>query len=236
MPGNQLFNSSIGISDWRKRVASLGRYLLVTNPTPGTGIAYALQTGFSATANGLLLVQNTNPKGSGVMVALDRLKLIQIAAAPTGTLAMRMEAFAESGLVNLTGNFLARTPVNINTLYSDTNGNADKTGVVVQSFNAGAATVPAQAAGATRKLLGIGALQTGVAVQHDSYVWQFGGADQPDGSAPLAAARATHPAQIVAHMPPITIAPQWSAWLNLWWITAALNVPSFEFELGLSEL
>jgi len=32
------------------------------------------------------------------------------------------------------------------------------------------------------------------------------------------------------------IAPQTSAWINMWWVTQAANVPSYEFCLTYAEL
>jgi hypothetical protein len=37
-------------------------------------------------------------------------------------------------------------------------------------------------------------------------------------------------------MPPVVIAPNTTAIGNLWWVTSAANVPSFEFYMGYAEL
>lgn len=228
MPGTvSIFNGSISISQARQTAAAVGKYFVVTNPTPGTAVAYGLQVTFSATANGLFGIQNNNPS-NGANIQLDYLKLIQTATAPATTLAMRMEVFNETGIVALTGAVATRTPVNINT------GSSQGTNAVVQSFAAGAATVPA--AVGTRRLQSVIALQTGVAVQHDAYVVQFGGGDVVAGTAGLTAARATAPATIVAQAAPIVVAPQTTSWINMWWLTATTNTPSFEFELGYVEI
>lgn len=228
MPGSAaVFSGSISATSQRQNLAGMGKYFVVTNPTAGTAIAYALQTAFSATANGLFAIQNTNP-GNGPNIYLDYLKLVQTATAPTGTLQMRFEVFNETGLVAMTGNVATRTPVGINT------GLAQTTGAVVQSFAAGAATVPA--AVGTRRLQSIVALPTGVTVQHDQFVVQFGGQDVVAGKTGLTAARATDPALYVTQAAPIVIAPNTTSWINMWWVTAAANVPSFEFELGYAEI
>src|SRR5262245_39344894 len=103
-------NGAIGLLPPRQSAAYQGKYFVITNPTPGTAIAYASQTGFSATANGLFAIQNAEPN-NGRSVVLDYLKLKQTATAPTGTLVMNFEIFNETGSVQLTGNVASRTPV-----------------------------------------------------------------------------------------------------------------------------
>lgn len=218
--GPVVLNGSLGILPPRQQSAVLGNYLMATNPTPGTAIAYANQTAFSATANGLFAIAN-NESAGGRTVALDYLKLEQTATAPTGTLAMHFEAFNETGIVTLTGNVATRVPV------SYANQPAPGT-LTVQSFAAGAATVPA--AVGTRRLQSLGILDTGVTVQHDTFLVQFGA--DVIGTAGLTAARATDPADMATTMGPVTVPPQSTTWINMWWVTSATNVPSFEFELG----
>lgn len=213
-------NGAIGTLPPRQYAAGLGNYLVVTNPTPGTAIAYANQTSFSATANGLFSFQNNEPSGGKTFI-LDYIKLEQTAAAPTGTLAMHFEAFNETGLVTLTGNVASRVPVNLANL-------AAPGSLTVQSFAAGAATVPA--AVGTRRLQALAILDTGVAVQHDTYILQAGG--DVIGTAGLTAARATDPADLATVCAPVTAPPQSTTWINMWWVTSATNVPSFEFEVG----
>lgn len=199
----------------------------VGNPTPGTAIAYALKTGFSATANGLFSISNNNPSG-GATISLDRLKLIQTATAPTGTLVMRHELYTETGIVAIGTAAAALTPNNVNPSVSNS------TGAITTFFNAGAGTVPA--AVGTRRLIERGSIASGVTVQYDSFTFDFGGDSIASGKVGLTAARATDPADIVTSCAPVTIAPQTSAWMNLWWITAAANTPSFEFQLTYIEL
>lgn len=221
-----VLNGQVGQLAPDQALAGSGKYYVVTNPTPGTAIAYALQTAFSATANGLFAIQNTDLAG-GTSVYLDYLKLIQTATVPTGCLVMRFEAFNETGSVTLTGNVATRTPVSLG------NGAAPST-VTVQSFAAGAATVPA--AVGTRRLQSIAAINTSAAVVHDQYVIQFGAGDIVGGTAGLTAVRATASATIVGQAAPVVVPPASTTWINMWWVTAAANTPSFEFELGFSVL
>lgn len=228
MPGTvTLINGQTNITSGRQALAAASSYFNVTNPTPGTAIAYALQTAFSATANGLFLIQNKNGVG-GKNIYVDRLKLIQTATAPATTTVMRFESFSETGLVLMTGNVATRTPVTTNGVFPAV------TGALVQSFAAGAATIPA--AVGSRTLIDVGSLQTGVAVLNDEYVVDFGSDGTTDGAPALTAARATDPARFGCQMAAVVIPPQTTSWLNMWWLTAATNTPSFEFSLTYAEL
>lgn len=220
-------NGSVSLLSNRQVLAGLGKYFVVTNPTPGTAIVSANNTSFSATANGLFVISNGNPAG-GANIYLDRLKLLQTATAPTGTLAMHFEAFTEMGIVAGTGNVATRTPVNVNS------GAAAATGATAQSFAAGFITIPAAAG--TRRLVDEGWIQTGVTVIHDQFTIDFG-ADGPTGpKTGLTAARATDAATLNGAMAPVVIAPQTSGWINMWWVTSGANVPSYEFSLSYVEV
>lgn len=225
-------NGTFNTLSSRQYLAGAGNYWQITNPTPGTAIAYANQTSFSATANGMFSIRNTQSAGANSKsIYLDRLKLIQTATAPTGTLVMRFEVFIETGAVAMTTAVATRTPINCNPASTT----LPSTIAVVQSFAAGAATVPAAATGATRTLVDVGSLQCGVQVTHDEYVIDFGADGPATGTAGLTAARATAPARISTQMAPVVIAPNCTAWLNGWVVTGAANVPSFEFALGWTE-
>ena len=217
-------NGNFGLLSQRSLLAGAGNYWVATNPTPGTAIAYSLKTGYSATANGLFSLSNSQPTG-GRSMYLDRLKLIQTATAPTGTLSMRAEVYAETGIRAITTAALAVTPVNVNSSITDAFPGT------CTFFSAGAGTVPA--AVGTRSLVGIGEIATGVTVQYDSFTFDFGNDGPPSGKNGGAAARATDPADQVTTMPPVCIPPGNSVFFNLWWVTQAANTPSFEFSLGI---
>lgn len=224
-----ILNGSVNLLSSRQGMAGSGKYFNVTNPTPGTAIVWANLTAFSATANGLFLVQNNNSTG-GANIYLDRLTLRQTATAPTGTLTLNFDVWNETGLVTGTGNVATRTPVQLLT----GGGTSQTTGAVVQSFAAGAITIPA--AVGTRRLQDIGSIPVGVTVAHDEFVVDFGADGPSAGTAGLTAARATAPARLTTAMAPIVIAPQTTSWINAWWITGAANVPSLEFSLTYVEL
>lgn len=210
----------------RQQLVKAGKMFIATNPTPGTAIAHATLTAFSATANGLFLVQNTNASG-GPNIYLDRILLCQTATAPTGTLVKHFEVYNETGLVAFTGNFAARTPVNLNPSFTNT------TGAVVHSFAAGAGTIAA--AVGTRRLMDVFTLVTGVTVIHDTFIVDFSG-NPTAGKSGATAARATDAAELSVSANPVCITPQTTSWINMWWVTQATNVPSYEFALTYSEI
>lgn len=223
-PVSVVVNGQFGLLSQRQMLASSGNYWNATNPTSGTAIVWATLTGFSATANGLFLVQNTGAK----TIYWDSLWLKQTATAPTGTLSLNFEVFNETGIVTGTGNVATRTPVNMFT------GSASATGAVVQSFAAGAITIPA--AVGTRRLVDIGSIATGVTVAHDTFRVDFG-ADGPGlPRTGLTAARATDPAEMCTTMAPVVVAPNTTSWINAWWVTQAANIPSLEFSLKFVEI
>lgn len=228
MPGPNAFvlNGQVGLLSQRQMLAANGSYFNVTNPTSGTAIVWATLTAFSATANGLFVVQNTGTK----TIYFDSLWLKQTATAPTGTLSLNFEVFNETGLVTGTGNVATRTPVGVNT------GLSQATGAIVQSFAAGAITIPAAASGAVRRLQDIGSITTGVTVAHDTFRIDFG-ADGPGVSKTgLTAARATDPTTLCTTMAPIVVAPNTTSWINAWWVTQAANIPSLEFSFKFIEI
>ncbi len=227
MPTPIIVNGQIGLQTSRATLTAAGKYFAVTNPTPGTPITYSLKTGYSATANGLFSISNSG--NSTTNIQLDRLKLIQVHAAPTGTLIMRGEVYTETGIMAISGAAAALTPVNLNPGYSNAT-----TGATVTFFASGAGTVPT--AVGTRRLVGVMSLATGVAVQYDSYTFDFGADGASPGTVGLTAARATDPADLVSWGPPVTITPGNSAYMNLWWLTAAAQTPDFELELTWSEV
>lgn len=226
MPSPIIVNGQIGLQSSRDILAQAGKMFVVTT-TANTPIAYANKTSFSATANGLWSISNNNAVG-GANIQIDRLKLIETATAPTGTLVMRAEVYNEAAIMAISGAAAAITPINVNSAFSNT------TGAVATFFNAGAGTVPT--AVGTRRLVSVGSLATGVAVQYDSYTFDFGADGPSAGTVGLTAARATDPADLVTWMSPVTIAPGTSAYMNLWWVTSAVNIPSFEFALSYIEL
>lgn len=229
---NVTINGPFGLPTQRQLLAINGSYWTVTNPTPGTAIVGGLLTSFSETANGFMLVRNTAQAG-GKVIVFDRMKMTQTATAPTGTLQMHFETKLETAQVIATGNVSAantRVPVNSRPGMSPTPSSVAS----VQTFAAGQMTIPA--ASGTRSQVDLGFLATGVTVANDEYVVEFGTDASASTKVGLTAARATDPARHVTQMAPLVIDPQCTGWINMWWVTAGANTPSFEFSLSWIEI
>ena len=201
------------------QIAHDGNLWVVNCATPGTAIAYAALTAYSATANGLFVIYNGNAVG-GASVYLKRLELFQTATVATGT-TWSFEVYNETGEVAGTTAVTTLTPIQVNSAKAQT------TDVVVQAFNACAITIPA--AVGTRRLVGQGWIPVGVNVVKDVYALDFGsdGPLAPDRG--LTAARATDTGRLVGQMPSVVIPPQSTSWINLW--GCGSSAPSFEFNL-----
>lgn len=221
-PGAVVLNGQIGFPSSRQMLAAAGKYFTVTNPTIGTPVVGATITAWSATANGLFVIKNSAPTG-GPNIHLDSMTLRLRSTAPTGTLTMQFEVYNETGAVTGTGNVTTRTPIQGNQALAQT------TVATVQAFAAGCITIPA--AVGTRVLQDTATLSTGLGIDGDTYMLQFG----QDGSASQkgggAAVRATDSAFIVGSCGPIVVAPNTTSWINMWWLTQAANVPSWEYNL-----
>lgn len=219
-------NGQVGLPSARQFFALTGKYFTVTNPTIGTPVVGATIIAWSATANGLFVIQNQGAVG-GPSIILDNMYLRLRSTAPTGTLTMQYEAYNETGLVTGTTAVTTRTPVQVNTALPQT------TIAQVQAFAAGAITIPA--AVGTRRLQGTWSLTTGLGIDGDTYETQFGADGVAGHKNGGAAVRATDTAHIVANAPPIVIAPQTTTIINMWWLTQATNVPSWEYYLSYFE-
>lgn len=226
MPGTTAFylNGSISQLTQEQALAGAGKAFVVNCQTPGTAIAYAALTTFSATANGLFVIRNTNASG-GANIYIRRLELFQTAAVATGT-TWSFETYNETGLVAGTTAVITRTPIQINSGVSQT------TGAIVQAFNAGAITIPA--AVGTRTLTGQGWIPIGLNVVKDVYTMDFGSDGTVSGSGGATAVRAVDVARRGGQMPACIIPPQTTSWINMW--GCGTSAPSFEYNLTYYEL
>ncbi len=205
-------------------LAEEGSYFVTTNPTIGTGVAYALQTSFSDTA-ALFAIKNTSSlSGSGKnLIYLDHLRLMMTGTAPTGTVFMDFAVKVDGKDRTPTANNATRTPSNVN-------GDSNAASIAdVEAFSAGAITVPAS--GTAARTVSRCRIPTGLGITGDEYVVQFGSYDHsviPGNTA----VRATDVARRLVAAPPVIIGPgQWGI-IFMWWITAAANTPNFEYELA----
>ncbi len=223
MPSNALvLNGQISLLPLRASLAAAGKMFVVTTAV-NTPIAYAQVTGYSATANGLWSLSNSNPTG-GANLYVDRLRMMETAAVATGT-QLRWEIYSQTTIMALGTAAAAITPVNANAAYSG------QTGAVATFFNAGAGTVPASAG--VRTLIDEGSMAVGVNVVKDSYNWDFFSDAIPAGKTGLTAARATDTADIWAPAGPVIVPPGCSAYMNLW--GPGTSTPSYEFKFSYFE-
>ncbi len=223
-------NGSVSLADSRGTLASMGKYYVATNPTPGTAIAYGTVATYSATTNGLFSISNGNPAGSGVNLYLDYLELIQTAVATGSCLNMRFEVNVQQNIAAITSAAAARAAVNVNTAYAN-NSQATVTG-----FDAGAGTVPATVA--SRRQVVVANLPTSASVRYSTYGLTFGSVaniGSTSNGAGLTGAAATAPYRVTTQCGPVVVAPQNTAFINMWW-NATDGAPSFEFTLAWAEL
>lgn len=212
-----VLNGQIGLLSQQNMLAANGSLFAVNTPSPGTGVAYAQLTSFSATANGLFMISNPEPVG-GRNVYLNRLDLFETAAIATGT-TISFEAYNETGTVTATTAVATRTPVNVS-------GGAAFPGVV-QFFSAGAMTIPA--AVGTRVLQGQAWIPVGLNVIKDNYSLEFGGDTIVGSAGGATAVRAVDTARKVGQMGAVVIKPQTTSWVNMWGL--GTSTPSFEYNL-----
>lgn len=213
----------VGLLTTKHGLADEGSYFTAQNPTIGTGVALdAAKTAFADT-NGLFVLRNSAPAGSGIRVYLDYLKLILTAA--TTAIASVDFLFKGDSIVrspSTAANGTAMTPVNVNM--------DDATSAVLApiGFNNNVMTLPA--ASGSARVLGRAHAATGLGFAGDSIIVQFG-ASERSSTMGLTAVRAVGACQTVCDAPPIVIGPQQTVVIHRWSLTEAAAV-SYEFELG----
>lgn len=205
--------------------SDLGILRTLTNPTPGTAVAYSFAAGGSSFQNTTAAFGFFNGSKVGKRFSLRRLKLL-LTVAPTATVSLEMATRIDDGsLASLvpSAGFTSAQMLNPN---MDDQTQSD---VTCFSFSAGAMTIPAPTA--RSRFVDRGRIATGLGIIGDGYEFQFGGDNTPTKS-PLAVARATDPANLGCVMLPATIGPGQWLFLYLWWLTAATTAPSFEWAVS----
>lgn len=218
-------NGQIGLLSNRQLLAAAGATFKVGSAA-STAVVYSLAAASSTTGNGLFAISNA--AGSGKNIYLKRLSLTQTASSATGTLAMHFPIYIESAIVALSGSFSADTPVNI----SPASGVASV--ATVTRFAASSATVPA--AVGTRTLVCEPVIQTGVTVIHDSFTVEFGSDAPLATNGIMAAVRTVTAARLVVQAPAVVVTPGYSCIIQNYWLTAADNVPAYEYLFEWDEL
>lgn len=219
---------TLSIVPTKHLLADEGSYYVATTPTPGTGIAMTISTAFSDTV-AMFAIKNSDDRSNpqAKRIYLDYLRLILLGTAPTAVIS-RHFAIKRSPATDrepvTAANKTLMVPVNL----AGASGRASICRPL--SYSAAAAmTVPASAV--SDPVLCRAGLPTGLGISGDEYVLKFGGEDMSH-KVGLTAVRATDPARIITHAPPIIIEPGEWVVIHEWCLTEATNGPSFEHELA----
>ena len=190
-----------------------------TQATPGTAIAYSVQTTFSATI-AYVLIRNT-AGAAGLRVYPDYIRLLCTtlpASATAGDWALVLDPTNRltSGGTTISG--------------TNTNMRSDIATTGVGSVIAGTPTIAA--AGANARTVARGKLRTVIPVLGDTYVWQFG---MPISTPQVL--NGANPQIETFSVPPVVLAPagNHSLLLHLWFTANSVTAPQFEVEVGWAE-
>ncbi len=191
-----------------------GSYYVMTNPTPGTGIAgIAAANGFDDT-EALLHIRNDATAASGTRIVLDYLTLRCTAAGTNGTdfaYAMTLD----TGNTRYASGGSAITEVAPNMQNTSTPSMTSYFGAVVPSTST------------TDRLISHGLLRVVIKVIGDIYHFDFGGDSANNG----AILNGTAPAHITTACPPVVLGPT-DQFLFHEFATSQSVAASWEFECG----
>lgn len=194
-----------------------GTYQIATSPTPGTGIAFVVNTGVSETAGNFLYLKNNESQGN------TRAKRIYIQY-----LRMILTAVPAAGI---SGHFFIKVDnkdryTSGGTQILPYNANIDAgTGTVAQMYVGALTTV---APSPSSRLLSRGVLRSAIPVLNDEWILVSGPVDFP-GALSLGGAVAQ---RMPIPIPPLVIGPQDNLCLQMWFPSNAVTPASFEFEMG----
>lgn len=204
------------LSMTKDALAQEGRYYVVTNPTIGTTVAFAVSSSFSDTAP-MFVINNTAAVG-GTTITLDFLRLF-VTVVPASATSARLVVKTDSALrIPTAGGSGILVPQNTNQLY------ANDAQTNIQSGTGGALlTVPASVAG---RVVANAILRSAIPVQFDEILCAFGQELMVSG-APTTATQAG------SNAGPVVIPPQTSAAIHIWFPSNGVTGLSAEYELGL---
>jgi hypothetical protein len=195
-----------------------GNMYCINNPTPGTGVSYALSGTYgSSTA----MFTFFNAASSTKMFLPDHIKLIASGTQPTITSIHYLMEVDSTARAPTAGN-ATRTPTNVNGASTTTSS------IAVQGFNSGAMAVPA--ATSTARTVARGSLEWGQSIAGDEYVIDFGDSGDGGGTGMTTAARAVTPGRFTTNGNPFILAPGQYGVFHLWLPSASGSTPAYEFE------
>lgn len=207
-----------GLYSKNKLIDSGAQMYCINNPTPGTGVAYAL-SGTYGSGSAMFTFQNAS--SSTKMFLPDHIRLTLSGTAPTangGFFLMEVDSTARSA----TANIARQTPVNVSGLSSSTSSMA------VVAFSAGALSVPA--ATSTARTVARGAIEWGQPIAGDEYVIDFGDSGDGGGTGFTTGARSTTPGRFTTNGNAFIVAPGQYGVFHLWLPGISGSAPSFEYE------
>ena len=207
-----------------------------SNTTAGTqaGTTVAQQGSITSFANTtpFWVWQNIGNAGSVTPAIWPRaLRLLLTGTAPAGTLHLNLAVIVDTVAPAITNPGLVSQNYNQDGRDSSAKSVSQITGYLAAS--ALSVTAPSSASRTVCRAR----LATGVAVNGDAYTFQFGLQDQAMGNGHAgAAARATDPAHLAVQALGFSIAPTEVAYVYLWWVTSAANLPTWEWVFEWYEL
>lgn len=201
----------VGIGRWP--LALEGSYFKAISPTPGTGIAQAITTAFSATAGALSLFNGDS--AGGAQIYLDYIRLINTVVGASTTRSEALVAIDNIQRYSSGGSLL--TAVNPNM-------DSSLAGVGVPRFGA---LVFAAESGSVRRLSRF-QLRTAIMVQYEEWLITFG-SEQGAGTTTLSGTAAQ---RNIVDAGPAVVGPGHTLTLHLWNPANAATPPSWEVEVG----
>lgn len=189
--------------------------------TPGTGIAFTINTGMSETAGNVLYVKNNdavnNSRAKCLYPHYIRMICTVVPAAATAMHAMvkidNRDRYTSGG-----------TQLTVN------NPNIGIGAGTQSQIFAGALTTVAPSPSAYPVARAV--MKTAIPVVNDEWLFLFGSSDGGGSSIALGGAVAQ---RMVIPCPPVILPPQSNMCLQMWCPTNAVTAPSFEFEVGFFE-
>ena len=194
-----------------------GTYNVTTNPTPGTGLAFAINTGVSETAGYFLNIKNNDIAGAAdaVRLYIHYIRIICTVVPASATSGHFMIKTSEANRFTSGGTQLVNT-----------SPNTDSSAISVAVLNAGALTTAG--AGVNDRLVARGVLRTAIPVVFDEWILAFGPVDS-GGAILLGGATAQ---RMVIPCAPLVIGPGKNVGLQIWFPGNAATAMSAELEVG----
>lgn len=213
----------------RYGIAENGSYYVLTNPTPGTGLAFAVNASSDFTKS-LFIFNNTltavPANTSGVSCFLDYVKIIPTVA-PASATAMFYALQLDTSSRYSAGGTGPTSGVNTNgCALSGAQAPGGPASIGKWYYASGSAVITTTAASANVRLVGRGVARSVIPAVGDDIVIVFGAAPQDGASSATASGRT------VTHAAPVIVGPGQSLVFNVWFPSNAVTGLSYEFECG----